>query len=260
VLLGKTAPAVNPLAPAFGALVSAASKPPAAVNNLGRLARRPVFCNDTHACCTRATWANILRIWTSQVWGEELITPDAVILSDYAAMGGTGQNGLPESMVMERWSTVGTRFADRQFLDILSGWAPLDIDRPDELRFAIEQCMAIAAGFNLPRTAAVQTAAGLPWDVTDVHLVGDAAPGSLGGHMTAMGGYDEAADTWTVCTWDLSGAGQFQTVTEAFRVAYMDEADAPISAAMFGVNGKNKAAMDWSQLNAAMRAVKSAAK
>ncbi len=251
---------VNPLAPAFGALLGHQfPAPPAAVNNLGRLKQRPVFCNDKWSCCTRAAWANVLRIWTSQVWGEELITPDAVILADFQAMGGGMDVGLPESLVMKRWATVGTPFPDRQFLDLLTGWAPLDIRQPDHLRVAIDQCGAICAGFNLPATAMSQTNAGLPWDVTDPALTGAAAPGSLGGHMTAMGAYDAAAGTWTVCTWDLSGAGVFQTMTERFRAAYMDEADAPISREMFGATGTTSTGLDWEQLNAAMQAVREAA-
>jgi hypothetical protein len=214
-----------------------------------------MFGNDVWSCCTRASWANLLRVWTKLAWGDELVTPTDVVLSDFVAEGGTKDTGLPEAKMLKRWATLGCPFPSRQFIDMIEGWAPIDISEPDHLKVAIEQCVGICAGFALPKIAMQQTNEGVPWDINGP-LVGDAAWGSLGGHEVAMVGYDEAKGLWTVLTWEKSGNGVFQQVTERFRAAYMDEADAPMSRTIFGTQAKSPKGLDWNQLRSVMEEVR----
>jgi hypothetical protein len=95
-----------------------------------------------------------------------------------------------------------------------------------------------------------QSRQGATWDVVDASLSGDSAPGSAGGHEVAIGKYDAAAGMWWALTWSLSGDGIYQPITERFRAAYMDQADAPISRTELLCSGLTEAGLDLSALYA----------
>jgi hypothetical protein len=239
--LGKLAPKIHPAAPPLMRLAGAMPALPDSVDWTGKLSGAPVFLNDTLGCCTIATMAHILRVWTSQVWGEELDVPDALVESTYFGLTGGADTGLPETDVLAFWASSGLSLPSRQFRSLLSGWCTLDIANQNHVRAAVAWFGSAYIGLALP--IAAENAA--VWDM--VPGAGPSfQPGSWGGHAVPIAAYDPQGVT--LITW-----GKLQRASWDFLAAYMDEAHGPVSRTWLQTSGHAPPGFDLAGLEAAMR-------
>jgi hypothetical protein len=174
--------------------------------------------NDSLGDCTIAGPGHMIQSWTASS-GSEATVPDSVILGAYEAWDGyvngdpSTDNGGDILTVCQDWQTNG-----------LGGYGITAHAEVNMTQLRWQQGVYVFGGLNtgvqLPISA--QSQVGSLWDVVGDGQTGDSAPGSWGGHCTAIVGYD--TDGVTLVTW-----GALQRATWAFVMAYYDEAHAIIS-------------------------------
>jgi len=174
--------------------------------------------NDTLGDCTIACPGHLIQAWTASS-GSEVTVPDSVILSAYENWCGyvDGDSSTDQGgdilTVLQDWQAKGLGGYS------ISSSAEIKVD---EIR--IQQGVYVFGGVNggveLPISA--QSQVGGLWDVVGDGQTGNSAPGSWGGHCTAIVGYD--VDGVTLVTW-----GALQQATWRFVMAYYDEMHAIIS-------------------------------
>ena len=214
--LGKRDPIPDLAAPSLDAFRKRAlPPPPPTLDRYTGVAFQP-FLNDTLGCCTIAAIANGIVLRTTLALGTPVVMPDATVKACYAKVTtppfdpatGANDNGAVETDVLSWFAREGVVLRD-QSLEI-GTWGKLN-GSPESIRSAVYLFGSAYIGLALPVSAQSQTV----WDATG-DLIGDAAPGSWGGHAVLIVGYDAAGVT--LATW-----GATQKATWAFLAAYMDE-------------------------------------
>jgi hypothetical protein len=173
--------------------VSLQGRPAALQNGAGLVLG--YFCNDRLGCCTIATFAILLAVWTNVVRVSPVLVADADVEAAYAAAAGwraddpSTDQGAEEPTIVAFLQKTGVA---GHTIDA-HGWIPPDDQ--EAIEGAIWLCGGVSLDLELPATAKTQLDAGAPWDV-----VGDptdeASPAARnswpggGGHEAAGVGYD----------------------------------------------------------------------
>lgn len=223
--------------------------PPLRAEWLSAVPAWPMLANDRVGDCTLASAGHMIQAWSAATGGRLMMT-DADAISAYEIIGGYRPDdpatdiGCLETDVLAYWLTTGLAVGDAA-LDVLDGFASLDPRDTTLIRQAIALMGGVYAGLSLPLIAQQ----GGEWDVPPEGAVGDAAPGSWGGHAVPLLAYDEAG---LVCvTW-----GEPKRLSWAFWLAYADEAYAALSRDFLAAAGSVASGLSWSRLTADMAALK----
>jgi hypothetical protein len=240
MMLGKLAPVLHPHAPGLMSLVGCMPSLPESVDWTGKLKGNPMFCNDVLGCCTISAIAHILRVQTSQVWGDELDIPDELVRQVYFGLTGGQDTGLAETTVLEFWDSKGLDLPDRQYESVLSGWCTLNHADMTHLKASVAWFGSAYLGLALP--LAVRGAS--TWTVTPG---ADPAtqPGSWGPHAVTMAAYER--EGVKVLTW-----GSEVFATWDFLQAYLDEAHGPIDRTWLKTTGLAPSGFDLAHLEECM--------
>lgn len=250
VKLGKHQRRVDPRTLILAKYVSPdliAQKPDAVAYESG-IINWGMMANDRYGDCTAAGAGHLVRLW-NELNGRSVIVPDAEVLALYELVTGqegaafdpiTGDNdnGCNEIDVLNAFRQTGLG------VHKLHSYSQINPKRMDLLRAAIWLFGSVYVGVQLPNSAQNQRV----WDVTDPSLAGDAAPGSWGGHCIILTGYDAAG--FNAVTW-----GANKRLTNAWWLAYGEEAYAPLSEEWIGNNQLSPSAFNLVQLESDLAAV-----
>lgn len=223
--LGKNAPKRDPRRLMMVKYLPVLPPIPSAVDWTGKVAQ-PIgmMLNDRQGCCTCSAVGHGIQIVTAAN-GAELTIPDPAVENIYVTVTGeegaafdpaTGanDNGAAITDVLDIWRNAGV--AGHK----LGAYVDVEPSNLDHVKAAIALFGVVDIGLALPVSAQSQAV----WDLTDPTMQGDAAPNSWGGHSVIIAAYDSAKKLITCATW-----GQWLQMTEAFFLAYCDEAHALLS-------------------------------
>ena len=218
---------------------------PPTTEDLGaKVTKLGMMDNDTVGDCTCACAGHMVQAWTANC-GNQVIIPDAAILSAYEAVSGYVP-GLPSTDVgancedvLAYWKNtgIGSHF--------IVGYASVDVTNQSQVEDSVYLFGGIYLGVNMPISAQNQTGPGLVWDVPPGGAIGDGEPGSWGGHAVPIVAYDAAG--LTVITW-----GALQRMSWAFLTTYCDEAYAVLSQDWIETSGLSPDNFDFASLQADM--------
>jgi hypothetical protein len=200
------------------AFLNTLAPPPASVDYTSGIAAWGMMLNDDLGDCTIAGPGHLVQAWTA-LSGSEVTIPDSDILAAYEAFDGyvngdaSTDNGGDLLTVCQDWAASGIGG------HVITAHAAVAMNQV-RLSQGIYVFGGLNAGVMLPVSA--QSQVGSVWDVVGDGQSGDSAPGSWGGHCTAIVGYD--ASGITLVTW-----GALQKATWNFVNTYYDEAHAIIS-------------------------------
>lgn len=196
--------------------------------------------NDEIGCCTAAGAAHLQMLWLSEVSNFIQVTVDEV-LQFYSDTTGYKLNdpstdcGGVETDVLNHWQNIGFKIANTYHK--INGWVSLNENNPLELKAGMYWFGGVYAGVSLPLSAQNQ----MVWDITNPFLLGDAEPGSWGGHCIILIGYNEIGPI--AVTW-----GVRKQITWGWWRAYGDEAYAICSLDYLNKDGKTPDGFDLTQL------------
>lgn len=168
--------------------------------------------NDAIGDCTIAAAGHMIQAWTTNN-GAELVLPDSTIVAEYSAITGyvpgdeSTDNGAVELDVLNYWRKTGIGGHK------IAGYVSLTPKNRDHVRLSVDLLGGCYLGISLPKTILDQEM----WTVPESGPVGDAAPGSLGGHAVPVVNYGPAGIV--IVTW-----GKLVTMTWEFFNEYVDEA------------------------------------
>lgn len=174
--------------------------------------------NDTLGDCTIAACGHHIQSWTASS-GSEITLPDSTIIGAYSNWCGY----VPGDPSTDQGGDIITVLGDWQAQGLggysITGSAEITVD---EIRIqqGIYVFGGVYGGVQLPLSAQAQV--GGIWDVVGDGQTGDSAPGSWGGHATAI--LRHGISGVTLVTW-----GQLQTATWKFIYTYYDECHAILS-------------------------------
>lgn len=175
-----------------------------------------MMANDRLGDCTCAAAGHVILLDTS-ARGTPMVISDSDIIGAYEKVGGyipgdeSTDNGAVELDVLNHWRKAG--IGGHKILAFVS-INPKDLN---QVRHAIFLFGSVYAGVSLPITAQGQDVwaeAGLP--------IGDAKPGSWGGHAVPLIAYDRSR--FACVTW-----GDVKWMTQSWWQTYAEEAYAIIS-------------------------------
>ena len=208
--------------------------------------------NDMVGDCVYASKGHLLELFTAYAQAAEFVPTTAQILADYSRDTGynaedpSSDQGADMLAAAKAWQALGIVGHK------VSAFVSVDPLNKDNVRRSIMTFGHCEFGLALP--IGVDPSQANPpavWDVPPGPLVGDWAPGSLGGHCVPAAAYD--ANGVTVVTW-----GALQRVTWAFLAAYADEAFAYLSPDFINAQGDAPSGFDLAALQADLTAVQSA--
>lgn len=221
--LGKLAPRVDSRSPALDRLALSNPLPPAPAVIEVPASDYPMLGNDQVGNCTV-----VGTMHTSQAWYASrgiLKRPTAAAaISGYSKVSGyvpghqVTDRGAYLLNVMQYWYRRGFALNDIDAVDQIQGYATVRHQDIELVRRAINAFGAVEGGLALPASAEFQEV----WDVTDLSLAGEAAPGSWGGHAAPLLGCNEIGPKCP--TW-----GGIKQMTWAFWETYADEAYVALS-------------------------------
>jgi len=211
--LGKLAARHDPRTLALPAYVTLDLKPPDQYEWGTKVAKWPMYKNDTVGDCTSAAAGHMVEAWTSDAKGDTTVLPEAAILKAYEDLSGydpgTGRNdnGAAELDVLKYWRSTGIgRHKISAFVSVEPG-----------NHLSIKQAAYLFGGCYIGVALPVSAQQQDVWTVPAGGPVGPGAPGSWGGHAVNVVAYD--AQGLTVITW-----GAPKRMTWTFWDAYCDEA------------------------------------
>jgi hypothetical protein len=208
--LGKHPPKLDPHTLRLGAVLDEArADPPPAVVPVPEGVAWGMYQNDVHADCTCAAVAHMIENWDAREVAYAHTAPtDALVLDLYARVNGGQDEGAFALDVLHEWRTHGLG------PDTITGFAKVDHNNLDRMRYATWVFGGLYIGLDLPLTAEAQGHA--TWSYLP-SAGGHAAKGSWGGHAVDVVGYDP--EGVTIVTW-----GRLQRMTWGFWSRYCDEA------------------------------------
>jgi hypothetical protein len=186
-----------------------------------KMAPLTMMGNDRAGDCVIASAGHMIQCWTANTGPQQIVPTDAQILGVYSDLTGynprTGANDNGTGMVdlLDYWRQVG--IVGHKIL----GWMAIEPSNLAMLRVGVDLFGGILAGLALPLLAEAQIEAHQWWTITQRGSE-ESAPGSLGGHAVAVPDMEQG---WFDCiTW-----AQRQWLTDAFALAYLDEAYAVVT-------------------------------
>lgn len=216
VKLSNVQPQHSRLVPPLAAHTAGLPAAPATLDRFTKIKVWPEFRNDHLGDCTCAAVGHVIQQWSTYA-GTPIVASDADITDFYKAV--SGYDGTPETdrgaaqlNVLLYWLAYG---ALGQTLD---AFTTLELRNRQEMSNAVHWFGNAIVGLALPKSADKQTV----WTVPPGGPEEDGAPGSLGGHVVAIVGYDPRG--LTIVTW-----GQTMRMTWPFWEAYCVEAYAMLS-------------------------------
>ena len=240
--LGRVRAATDPRLPPL-ARYMAATDAPASADWYSRIAAWPMLANDQVGDCTFAAVGHVIQQWTSYTDAQPVVMSDRAVLAAYSAVSGyvpgdpATDRGALCADVLRYWLTTGMATPDGG-PDTLTGAASLAPRDASAVRRAIAIFGNLYAGVALPLSAQSEDV----WSAT-----GD-APGSWGGHCVPLVGFNGVGP---ICvTW-----GALKQMTWDWWATYAEEAYALLSPDWLRFSGTNPAGIDWTRLEADMRAL-----
>ncbi len=201
----------------------------------------PMYGNDALGDCTWAAVGHMIQAWTKAL-GSEAIPKLFDIEQGYwetgsppsltGVAGGATDDGRVETDVLGYWRRTGVPNEGHKIVAYAS------VER-HHVREATWLFGGTYIGAALPLTAQTQSI----WDFVADAPDGENEPGSWGGHAIPILGYNRRG--FTVVTW---GAPLF--MTDAFRLAYVDEIYAIITEEWLNAQGATLAGFNLAQLQA----------
>ena len=143
--------------------------------------------NDSVGDCTCACAGHMVQTWTANC-GNQVIIPDAAILSAYEAVSGyrPGQPstdvGATCEDVLAYWKNTGIGG------HVIVGYASVDLTDKSEVEDSVYLFGGTYLGINMPISAQDQTGPGLVWDVPPGGPRGNVRSGELGRSCRARRG------------------------------------------------------------------------
>lgn len=229
VKLGKLSPKFDNDAVKFAQYASQPIIVPESVENGITVKEWGMMRNDKIGCCTAAGAAHLEMLWTSEVDNLIYISDDDVLkfysnTTGYDPSTPHSDRGGIAIDILNYWKTNG--FVINNNSHKINGWAELNIKNPLEIKAGIYWFGGIYVGVELPLSAQNQ----MVWDITNPFLLGDATPGSWGGHCVILIGYNEIGPI--AITWGIR-----KQMTWGWWRAYSDEAYAVLSIDYLNKNG-----------------------
>lgn len=176
-----------------------------------------MMMNDVLGCCTIATAAHMIQVWTANV-GSEVTIPDQDIVTayeggtSYSPADPTSDRGGVELDILNYWRQTG--IGGHQ----IEGYVAVETKNWNHLKAGVYLFGGLYTGFALPKTAQDQEV----WSVVGSAPSEESDPGTWGGHAVPIVAYDDNF-LWCV-TW-----GALKRMTRRFADKYMDEAYAVFS-------------------------------
>lgn len=196
----------------------------------------PVMLNDNIGCCAIAGQGHAIQEWTC-INKKGCVPTDQDILTGYSAVSGyiPGQpdtdNGCVLLDALNYWRKVG--IGGHKIL----AYVGLEVGNAMELKLAVDLFGNAYTGVQLPNTAKQQKT----WYVPQGGARGDGEPGSWGGHLILVTGYDQSG-------LDFISWGQVMRMTWAFWHTYSDENYGLLSHDWIGQGGTSPSKFSLSQL------------
>jgi hypothetical protein len=190
-----------------------------------------MMLNDNISDCVVAGAGHAIQVWTANAKAKMFTPPDKKILTVYEVISGyspkvaSSDRGAYMIDMLNLWRKVG--LAGHK----IDAFMKMALDDPLHLKFSIYAFGGGYTGFNLPRSAQVETI----WSSTvDV-------PGSWGGHCVQICDYNPIGP---ICvTW-----GALKQMTWAFFNKYCDEGYAIISKDFIKANKMTPSGFDMKTL------------
>lgn len=182
--------------------------------------------NDAAGDCTCAAAGHAIQTWTANTGAEVTMSTDDVIAT-YSALTGYDpadpdtDKGAVELDVLTHWRANGIGPSK------LAAFMACEPGNQDHVKAAIDLFGGLYIGVRLPKSAQTQRV----WSVPPGGPIGDAAPGSWGGHAIWVVSYD--ATGVTCVTW-----GALQRMTWGWFATYCDEAYALLSDSLWAAPGR----------------------
>jgi hypothetical protein len=190
--------------------------------------------NDAQGDCVWAGAAHETMAW-NKVANHPVSFTDQVVLGDYHAVTGPGDNGTDVHIAMgfRRSTGIADATGQRHKIDAYLSIDPKDWDLMLRCAYVYG---AVGIGFEFPGSAMQQFNANEPWDV-------QAGSSIEGGHYVPIVGSLNPKTEASCITW-----GRRQRLTKAFYEQYNDEAWVPLSLEMlnkmgYGLHHINAAAL-----------------
>ncbi|MGH3002672.1 MAG: hypothetical protein ACRDM1_08450 [Gaiellaceae bacterium] len=184
--------------------------PPATLDLTGRVRDWPMYGNDRVGDCTTAAAGHMIEAWTAEGRGRVVEISEASVLRAFDEVKVpdpvTGEDGAVELDVLKLWRKQGIGRHK------IGAYAAVSTHDHELTRTGAWLFGGVYIGLAMPVTAQRQEV----WDWTG-SLVGDAKPGSWGGHAVDVVGFDDSG--LTVVTW-----GALKRMTWRFWDRYCDEA------------------------------------
>lgn len=183
----------------------------------------PMFGNDTLGDCVQAEDAHHEKHFNMLETGKDLTITDKEVEKAYFSQTGGQDTGLVIGDNLDLYRKKGFTMGGKNRK--LKAYAAVDYRSDASLRLAIYANCGVKVGIQLPLSASDQLNAGRVWDKVPGKR---GKAGSWGGHCVGLWGFrlDGKTRLYKCITW-----GMYQEMTEAFVLAYMDEAFAMFDAA-----------------------------
>lgn len=243
--LGRAAGHRHPQLPRMAAFLLTVDLPklPIAQDWYSSVAEWPSLLNSEIGDCTIASIGHMIQQESIYADTPDLIMTDAEALAAYEAVSGYDPT-KPETDVGAYEGDVGAHWLKAGFqcggqLDQIVGFADLNPQNIDELKYSILLTGNAFLGFELPACAEQDTVWDLPQTPAEAVM--------LGGHAVPAVGWD--ADHLYVVSW-----GQLYPVTWAFYKTYIDEVHTTLSHRWMSSRGTSPAGFDWNWLVSASNA------
>jgi hypothetical protein len=248
--LGKLPASTDKTVPTFRWLIDGVPSPPvvqlpapaASIGFFDKVAAWPMLANDRLENCTIAAVGHAVQLWTAAN-NVPIIPDEPCAIAGYAHATGydpaTGENnnGAVALDILKYWMHTGLPICEAGSLDLLDGFAKIQVGDIISIQRAISAFGAVYVGVELPAGADEDFIAGKPW----ADLTGQ--PGSLGGHAIILVGFDNEGP---VCvTW-----GRLQWMTWSWWLRYGSEAYALLRREWIGLNGMAPSGLTMAQLDA----------
>jgi hypothetical protein len=212
----------------------------------------PMFANDAWGCCTISALCGTLLSDGVNAGRGRLEVPDPYIVGLYGAVlrdedGTVLDAGNPATdrglVALDLLEYVRIHTLNGRTLD---GHGALREHDEAEIQATIHLFGSAYVGLNMPITAQGATS----WDVPAGGWTPDNSPGSWGGHMVAVLGYDRPADTYLVISW-----GQPFPMSGGFLRACIDEAHVTSLGDWLAVTGRAPSGLDVAALRSELTAL-----
>ena len=186
-----------------------------------------MFLNDQLGCCTRASSAHAIMVWTANGSGGMVTPTDRDVLAAYERDGYVPGHPTTDQGAEERevsLDLIRNGMAGRR----IEMAAPIFMGTVDDailarLKWAIQLYGGVRLGVNLPRSAETMFDRGLPWDLTGDNTLD-------GGHDMRAVAYD--LDYVHAITW-----GTRVKLTWPWVKKFLEEAHAEMSPDLIRING-----------------------